>query len=111
MLPLSHGCADILELCLEVDHVHLQGKGGAVHVPQIKAATRIDHCYAVDTTRFRGNRVNKQISHWYNNATSYCNIGAYSAKAMLAAMGGNPPSPEIAGNVDPDTPGPAATKK
>lgn len=87
------------------------GKGGAVHVPQIKAATRIDHCYAVDTTRFRGNRVNKQISHWYNNATSYCNIGAYSAKAMLAAMGGNPPSPEIAGNVDPDTPGPAATKK
>ena len=31
MLPLGHGCADILELRLEVDQVHLQGKGGAVY--------------------------------------------------------------------------------
>ena len=33
------------------------GKGGAVHVPQLKAAAQIDNCYAVDTIRFRGARV------------------------------------------------------
>ena len=31
LLPLGHRCADILELRLEVDQVHLQGEGGAVH--------------------------------------------------------------------------------
>ena len=61
------------------------GKGGAVANPQLKAAAQIDNCYAVDTIRFRGSKVNKQISHWYNNATSYCKIGSYSAQAMIAA--------------------------
>ncbi len=84
------------------------GKGGAVAIPQVKAAAQIDNCYAVDTIRFRGNRVNKQISHWYNNATSYCKIGSYSAKAMIAAMDGKEPSPEIVGHVDPERPNPAA---
>ena len=84
------------------------GKGGAVHVPQLKAAAQIDNCFAVDTIRFRGNRVNKQISHWYNNATSYCKIGAYSAKALIAVMDGKEPSTEIVGHVDPNTPNPAA---
>ena len=31
LLPFGHRCADILELRLEVDQVHLQGEGGAVH--------------------------------------------------------------------------------
>ena len=84
------------------------GKGGAVAVPQLKAAAQIDNCYAVDTIRFRGNRVNKQISHWYNNATTYCRIGAYSAKAMMAAMEGKAPTAEVVGHVDPNTPNPAA---
>lgn len=83
------------------------GKGGAVANPQLKAAALIDNCYAVDTIRFRGNRVNKQISHWYNNATSYCKIGSYSAKAMIAAMDGKEPSAEIVGHVVPDKPNPA----
>ena len=87
------------------------GKGGAVAVPQLKAAAQIDDCYAVDTIRFRGAKVNKQISHWYNNATSYCKIGSYSAKAMLAAMDGKKPSAEIVGHVDPDKPNPAAQNK
>ena len=87
------------------------GKGGAVAVPQLKAAARIDHCYAVDTIRFRGNRVNKQISHWFNNATTYCKIGSYSAKAMIAALDGKEPSAEIVGHVDPDEPHPALPAK
>ena len=77
-------------------------------VPQLKAAAQLDDCYAVDTIRFRGARVNKQISHWFNNATSYCNIGRYSAKAMLAALEGKEPSADIVGHVDPDKPNPAA---
>jgi alpha-galactosidase len=84
------------------------GKGGAVVVPQLKAAQQIDNCYAVDTIRFRGARVNKQISHWFNNATSYCEIGSFSAKAMIAALRGEAPAAEIVGHVDPDTPNPAA---
>lgn len=87
------------------------GKGGAVHLPQLKAAAQIDHCYAVDTIRFRGARVNKQISHWFNNATTYCKIGSYSAKAMIAALEGKEPSAEIVGNVDPDKPHLGTTKK
>lgn len=84
------------------------GKGTNVVVPQLKAAQQIDNCYAVDTIRFRGEKVNKQISHWYNNATSYCKVGAYSARAMMAAMAGKAPSAEIVGHVDPDTPNPNA---
>jgi hypothetical protein len=85
-------------------------KGGAVAHPQLKAAAQIENCYAVDTIRFRGNRVNKQISHWFNNSTSYCKIGSYSAKAMIAAMDGKKPSAGIVGHVDPDTPNPAGAR-
>ena len=78
------------------------GKGGNVVQPQLRAASKIDNCYAVDTIRFRGARVNKQISHWYNNATSYCKIGHYSALAMISAMKGEEPPAEVVGNVTPE---------
>ena len=77
------------------------GKGGAVVQPQLRAASKIDNCYAVDTIRFRGAKVNKQISHWYNNATSYCMIGQASALAMLSAMQGEEPPAEVVGDVKP----------
>ena len=83
------------------------GKGGAVAIPQLKAAKKLDNCYAVDTIRFRGNRVGRQISHWYNCANSYAKIGHFSAKAMIAAAEGKKPSADIVGHVDPDTPNPA----
>ncbi|MDP6635942.1 MAG: sialate O-acetylesterase [Phycisphaerae bacterium] len=86
------------------------GKGGAVAVPQLKAAKKLDNCYAVDTIRFRGNRVGRQISHWYNCANSYCKIGHFSAKAMIAAVAGKKPSADTVGHVDPDSPNPADTK-
>ena len=78
------------------------GKGGALHNPQLIGAAKIDNCYAVDTIRFRGAKVNKQISHWYNNATSYCKIGHYSALAMISAMKGEEPPAEVVGNVAPE---------
>ena len=85
------------------------GKGGGVVTAQLKAAKKLDNCYAVDTIRFRGNRVGRQISHWYNCATSYAKIGHFSAKAMIAAVAGKAPPADIAGHVDPDTPNPANT--
>jgi alpha-galactosidase len=77
------------------------GKGGNVVQPQLRAASKVDNCFAVDTTRFRGAKVNRQISHWYNNATSYCKIGRASALAMLVAMQGQTPPKDIVGDVTP----------
>jgi len=85
------------------------GKGGNVAIPQLKAAAKLANCYAVDTIRFRGARVGRQISHWYNCANSYCKIGHFSAKAMVAAVAGKKPSADIVGHIDPDTPNPANT--
>ncbi len=86
------------------------GKGGAVVTAQLKAAKKLDNCYAVDTIRFRGNKVGRQISHWFNCANSYCKIGHFSAKAMIAAVEGEEPSADVVGHVDPDTPRPASEK-
>jgi hypothetical protein len=86
------------------------GKGGNVATAQLKAAKRLDNCYAVDTIRFRGNKVGRQISHWYNCANSYCKIGHFSAKAMIAAVEGKDPSADIVGHVDPNTPDPGNEK-
>ena len=83
------------------------GKGGSVVPAQLKAAKKLDNCYAVDTIRFRGNRVGRQISHWFNCANSYAKIGHFSAQAMIAAVAGKALSSEIAGHVDPDSPNPA----
>ena len=64
------------------------GKGGGVVTAQLKAAKKLDNCYAVDTIRFRGNKVGRQISHWYNSAESYSKIGDASAKAMIELLEG-----------------------
>ena len=66
------------------------------------------HTVAVRPTR-RG--AHDLQSPRYNNATSYCKIGSYSAKAMIAAVDGKEPSAEIVGHVDPDTPHPALPGK
>ncbi|MCP4377661.1 MAG: sialate O-acetylesterase [bacterium] len=86
------------------------GRGGNVVSAQLKAAKKLDNCYAVDTIRFRGNRVGRQISHWLNCANSYAKIGHFSAKAMIAAVAGKKPSADIVGHVDPETPRPAPPK-
>lgn len=78
------------------------GKGSNVIQPQLRAASKVENCYAVDTVRFRGAKVNKQISHWYNNATAYSKVGHFSALAMITAMKGEKPSAEIVGNVTPE---------
>ncbi len=83
------------------------GKGGNVVTAQLKAARKLDNCHAVDTIRFRGNKVGRQISHWFNCANSYGKIGHFSAKAMIAAVEGKEPSADIVGHVDPNTPNPA----
>jgi hypothetical protein len=62
------------------------GKGGAVAPAQIAAAKRIDNCTAVDTIPFRGHKVGKQISHWFNSAESYTKIGDASGKAMIEIL-------------------------
>jgi hypothetical protein len=59
------------------------GKGNGVVSAQIAAAKRIDNCTAVDTIPFRGHKVGRQISHWFNSAESYTKIGDASAKAMI----------------------------
>ncbi len=77
------------------------GKGQKVVKPQIAAAKRLDNCYAVNTERFRDpkNKVGRQISHWFNRAESYCNIGSASAKAMIEAINGRTPGKAITGDV------------
>ena len=62
------------------------GKGGAVAPAQIAAAKQIDNCTAVDTIPFRGHKVGRQISHWFNSAESYTKIGDASAKAMIEIL-------------------------
>ena len=57
----------------------------AVHA-QIAAAKQIDYCTAVDTIPFRGHKVGRQISHWFNSAESYTKIGDASGKAMIKLL-------------------------
>ncbi len=40
----------------------------------------------MDTIPFRGHKVGKQISHWFNSAESYTKIGDASGKAMTAGL-------------------------
>jgi hypothetical protein len=79
------------------------GRGAHVVGPQLKAAKKLDNCYAVNTIRFRGTKVGRQVSHWYNSAESYSKVGHFSAKAMIAAVEGKEPSADVVGHVDPDT--------
>jgi hypothetical protein len=39
--------------------------------------------FAAHRTAHHGHKVGRQISHWYNSAESYSNIGDASAKAMI----------------------------
>lgn len=75
------------------------GKGGNVYNAQVAAAAKVDNCYAIDTIRFRGHKVGRQISHWYNSAESYCKIGRAGAQAMISVVGGQAPSKEIVGDL------------
>ncbi len=62
------------------------GKGGAVAPAQIAAAKKLERCTSVDTIPFRGHKVGRQISHWFNSAESYSKIGDASAKAMIELL-------------------------
>ncbi len=62
------------------------GKGGAVAPAQVAAAKKLERCTAVDTIPFRGHKVGRQISHWFNSAESYSKIGDASAKAMIELL-------------------------
>lgn len=65
------------------------GKGGGVVPAQVAAAKQLDNCVAVDTIPFRGHKVGRQISHWFNSAESYTKIGDASAKAMIKLIDGD----------------------
>ena len=62
------------------------GLGKNIEPAQVRAASKYDHCEAVETRHFQRHKPGRQKSHWHNSAESYCLVGDAAAKAMIGIL-------------------------